>query len=65
MTATSMQGDKPPSKVRHSWRCSRQAPVVETMKPHPTTGQMIVVSQCQGCGCDDMDSRLLDKLIME
>jgi len=58
VTATTMQGDpRPPDRVRHSWRCTRRAPVVETVKAD-RTGRKRVVSMCQECGHDDMPERI-------
>jgi hypothetical protein len=57
MTATTMQGDRPPDRVVHSWRCTRRSPVVETVKPD-STGRKRVVSQCTECGHDDMPERI-------
>jgi hypothetical protein len=54
-----MQGDRrPPDRVRHSWRCTRRAPVVETVKAD-STGRKRVVSMCQECGHDDLPERIL------
>jgi hypothetical protein len=52
-----MQGDRPPSRVRHSWRCVRRGPLVETVKTD-ATGRGHVVEQCQECGADDLLDRI-------
>ena len=57
MIAASMLPDKPPSRVRHSWRCVHRGPVVETIK-RDVTGRAHVVEQCQECGHDDLEHRL-------
>ena len=46
MTATSMQGDRPPSRVRHTWRCLRRGALVEVVK-EDATGHARIVEQCQ------------------
>jgi len=60
MTATSMLPDKPPSRVRHSWRCVKRGPLVETVRTDPT-GRARVVEQCQECGHDDLAERVLEQ----
>jgi hypothetical protein len=57
MTATSMQGDRPPSRVRHGWRCVKRGPLFETVRTD-ATGRARVVEQCQECGHDDMTERI-------
>ena len=56
-TAPWPPGLPPPDRVRHSWRCTRRAPVVETVKPD-STGRKRVVSHCTECGHDDMPDRI-------
>jgi hypothetical protein len=57
MTAT-WQGDRPRSRVRHSWKCTqRHGTVVETVKPDPA-GQQRVCSMCTECGGTDMLERI-------
>jgi ribosomal protein L44E len=58
MTTTSMQGDRRPDRVRHSWRCVRRGPLVEVVRTDPT-GRARVVSMCQECGHDDLPERIL------
>jgi hypothetical protein len=57
MTATSMLPDKPPSRVRHSWRCAKHGPLLETVKTD-ATGRAHVVEQCVECGGTDLTERL-------
>lgn len=52
-TAPWPPGLTPSDRVRHSWRCTRRAPVVETVKPD-STGRKRIVSHCIECGHDDM-----------
>jgi hypothetical protein len=55
--ATSMLPDKLPSRVRHSWRCVRRGPLLETVRRLPT-GEAVVVEQCGECHGDDLADRL-------
>jgi hypothetical protein len=57
MTATSMQGNRPPSKVRHGWRCLRRGPLVETIR-RDVTGRAHAVEECVECGGTDLAERL-------
>ena len=57
MTAASMLPDKPPSRVRHSWRCTRRGPVLKTVRTDPI-GQARVCEQCVECGGSDLEHRL-------
>jgi hypothetical protein len=57
MTARSMLPDRPPSRVRHSWRCVRRGPLVETVK-QDAAGHGHVVEQCQECGAHDLLDRI-------
>jgi hypothetical protein len=58
MTATSMQGDRRPTRVRHTWKCTqRHGTVVETVKPDPT-GQQRVCAMCTECGGEDLLDRV-------
>jgi hypothetical protein len=51
------QGTRPPDRIRHSWRCTRRAPVVETVVADSTSRNR-VVSQCTECGHDDLPERI-------
>jgi hypothetical protein len=55
--AQSMLPDRPPSRVRHSWRCVRRGPLLETVRRLPT-GEAVVVEQCAECHGDDLADRL-------
>ena len=57
MTATTMQGDRQPSRVRHGWRCVKRGPVFETVKID-ATGRAHVVEMCVECGHDDLVDRV-------
>jgi hypothetical protein len=57
MTATSMQGDRPPSRVRHTWRSLRRGALVETVTTD-ATGRAHVVQMCQECGGTDLLDRI-------
>ena len=57
MTAATMQGDRPPSRVRHTWRCVRRGPTVEVVRTDPT-GRARVVAMCQECGGTDLLDRI-------
>jgi hypothetical protein len=57
MTATTMQGDRPPSKVRHGWRCAKRGPLVEAIR-RDSTGRAHVVEECAECGGSDLLDRL-------
>jgi hypothetical protein len=57
MTATTMQGDRPPSRVRHTWRCVKRGPLVEAIK-RDITGRAHRVEQCVECGGTDLAERL-------
>jgi hypothetical protein len=57
MTAP-LQGDRPPDRVHHSWRCTRRSPLTEGTRIAPD-GREITVSVCTGCGSDDLAHRLL------
>jgi hypothetical protein len=57
MTATSMLPDKPPSRVRHGWRCVKRGPLLETVRRLPT-GEAVVVEQCGECQGTDLEHRL-------
>jgi hypothetical protein len=48
---------RPPDRVRHSWRCSRRAAVVETIRADPA-GRPFVVSLCTECDQHDLAERL-------
>ena len=56
-TPAPWQGTRPPDRIRHSWRCVRRGPVVETVVAD-STGRKRVVSQCAECGHDDMVERI-------
>jgi hypothetical protein len=43
--------------VQHSWKCPRNAAIVETVRKD-ATGRGWPVEQCQGCGGTDMAYRL-------
>lgn len=45
------------SRIVHSWRCPRTAPIVERVKKLPT-GQALVVTMCSHCRGDDAGWRL-------
>lgn len=62
--ATSMQGppDRPGRRIRHSWRCTRRAPVVETTR-RAGDGRLYVVEHCTECERDDLAERLADRLL--
>jgi hypothetical protein len=57
MTSTSMLPDKPPSRVRHTWRCVKRGPLLETVKTD-ASGRAHVVEQCVECGGDDLAERV-------
>ena len=57
MTAATMQGSRPPSRVRHSWRCLRRGPLLETVRRLPN-GEAVAVEQCAECQGDDLEHRL-------
>jgi hypothetical protein len=60
MTAT-WQGDRPRSRIRHTWRCTqRHGTVVETAKLDPA-GQQRVCAMCTECGGTDVEQRLRDE----
>jgi hypothetical protein len=60
MTARSMLPDKPPSRVRHSWRCVKRGPLLETVRRLPT-GEAVVVEQCGECQGSDLADRLRER----
>ena len=60
MTATSMLPDKPPSRVRHSWRCVKRGPLLESTR-RDDNGVARVVERCAECGHDDLADRLSDE----
>ena len=60
MTARSMLPDKPPSKVRHRWRCVKRGPLLETVRRLPT-GEAVVVEQCDECQGSDLADRLRER----
>jgi hypothetical protein len=57
MTAKSMLPDRPPSRVKHSWRCVHRGPLLETVKTD-ATGRAHVCHQCVECGGDDLVDRV-------
>jgi hypothetical protein len=60
MTTTTWQGDRPPSRVRHSWRCVKRGPLLETVRRLPT-GEAVVVEQCGECQGSDLADRLRER----
>jgi hypothetical protein len=58
MTARSMLPEKPPSKVRHSWRCVPRGPTTEVVTTD-ATGRARVVEQCRTCGGTDIEEHRL------
>ena len=57
MTPAPWQGTRPPSRVRHTWRCTRRGALVETVK-EDATGRARVVAMCQECGGSDVLDRI-------
>jgi hypothetical protein len=57
MTARSMLPDKPPPKVRNSWRCVRRGPLVEVVRRLPS-GDALVVLRCVECDATDLAERV-------
>jgi hypothetical protein len=56
-TAATMQGDHPPTRVKHTWRCTQRSVLVETVRTD-ALGRGHVVLMCQQCGGDDLADRL-------
>jgi hypothetical protein len=48
MTAASMQGDRPPDKAKHSWRCNR--PPLEDYYTRDRNDQPVIRRRCSSCG---------------
>jgi hypothetical protein len=57
MTAASMLPDKPPSRVRHSWRCLTAGPYHDEERELPN-GQTLVVTVCDQCNGSDLEHRI-------
>ena len=57
MTPAPWQGNRPPSRVRHGWRCVKRGPLLETVKTD-ATGRAHVVEMCVECGHDDLVDRV-------
>ena len=60
MTTDPTWPPRPPDRIRHSWRCTRRAPIVETIR-RDQTDRAHVVSQCTECNADDLVERLRDE----
>jgi hypothetical protein len=48
---------RPPDRLRHSWRCTRRSPIVETIRRDPI-GRAQIVAMCTECDGTDLDDRL-------
>jgi hypothetical protein len=48
---------RPPDRIRHSWRCTRRAVIVETVRAGET-GRSHVVALCVECDGTDLAERL-------
>jgi hypothetical protein len=56
-----MQGDRrPPDRIRHSWKCTRRGPTVETIRADPS-GRAHVVLACVECDQTDLAERLRER----
>jgi hypothetical protein len=60
VTAATMQGDRPPSRVWHSWRCVKRGPLLETVKTD-AIGRAHVCQMCAECGGTDLVDRLRER----
>jgi len=49
MTAMSMQGDRPPDRARHTWRCTRP-PLEDFYTFDRKTGESVIRRRCPSCG---------------
>jgi hypothetical protein len=56
MTAT-WEGDRPRSRVKHTWRCTQRGALVETVHTD-ATGRARVCEQCTECGGTDLLDRI-------
>jgi hypothetical protein len=57
VTPAPWQGDRPPDRIRHGWRCTRTGARVETVRRLPF-GEALVVLRCVECEADDLVERL-------
>jgi hypothetical protein len=48
---------RPPDRIRHSWKCTRRAAVVETIRADPS-GRPHVVALCFECDLHDLADRI-------
>jgi hypothetical protein len=51
---------RPPDRVRHSWRCTRSSPLMETVRAD-LNGRPHVVSLCVECDGHDLDARIRER----
>jgi hypothetical protein len=51
---------RPPDRVRHGWQCTRNSPLMETVRADQT-GRPRVVALCTECDGTDLAERLRDE----
>jgi hypothetical protein len=56
MTTTAL-AERPPFRVRHTWRCHREGPYTEETRAL-AHGRVLVVIACVACGGSDLTDRV-------